>query len=78
MTVRMHRVDTELHRRPHVVVYLGLRDRAGLDAAIAAQHDPRSSVFGRSISNGCIRMPKAAQKDLLAHIHAGTPVVVID
>lgn len=38
----------------------------------------RSSVFGRSISNGCIRMPKAAQRDLLAHIHAGTPVVVID
>jgi hypothetical protein len=32
---------------PHVVVYLGLRDRAGLEAAIAAQHDPRSPAFGR-------------------------------
>lgn len=32
---------------PHVTVYLGLRDRAGLDAAIAAQQDPRSPAYGR-------------------------------
>jgi len=36
--------DTEI---PHVTVYLGLRDRAGLEAAIAAQYDPRSPAYGR-------------------------------
>jgi len=36
--------DTDV---PHVTVYLGLRDRAGLEAAIAAQHDPRSPAYGR-------------------------------
>jgi hypothetical protein len=37
---------------PHVVVYLGLRDRAGLEAAIAAQHDPRAPGFGRWLDAG--------------------------
>ena len=32
---------------PHIVVFLGIRDRAGLDAMIAAQQDPRSPRFRR-------------------------------
>ena len=36
------------------------------------------SVFGRSISNGCIRLPRAAQRVLLANIAPGTPVTVLD
>ena len=38
----------------------------------------RSSAFGRSISNGCVRMPRAAQRTLLAHLAPGTPVTVLD
>jgi hypothetical protein len=36
------------------------------------------SVFGRSISNGCIRVPQDGQRALLDHIAPGTPVTVID
>ncbi|HZP43734.1 MAG TPA: S53 family peptidase [Candidatus Binatia bacterium] len=36
-------------RLAHVTVVLGLRDPAGLDAAIAAQEDPRSPAFGRQL-----------------------------
>ena len=32
---------------PHIVVFLGIRDRPGLDAMIAAQQDPRSPRFRR-------------------------------
>jgi lipoprotein-anchoring transpeptidase ErfK/SrfK len=38
----------------------------------------RPSVFGRSVSNGCIRMPRAAQETLLNHIAPGTTLVVRD
>jgi hypothetical protein len=37
-----------------------------------------SSVFGRSVSNGCIRVPRAAQEQLLHHVAAGTTVVIRD
>ncbi|WP_433302975.1 L,D-transpeptidase [Actinoplanes sp. CA-030573] len=38
----------------------------------------RGSVFGRSVSNGCIRLPAAAQRTLLDHIGPGTVVSVVD
>jgi hypothetical protein len=38
----------------------------------------RKSAFGRSISNGCVRLPAAAQQTLLDHIGPGTPVIVLD
>lgn len=34
--------------------------------------------FGRNISNGCVRMPPAAQSVLLAEIVPGTEVMVVD
>jgi lipoprotein-anchoring transpeptidase ErfK/SrfK len=37
----------------------------------------RSSVFGRSVSNGCIRIPRAAQRRLLDEIPSGTGVSVV-
>jgi hypothetical protein len=37
----------------------------------------RPSVFGHSVSNGCIRVPKDAQRLLLTGIPAGTPVNVL-
>jgi hypothetical protein len=39
-------------RLPHVTVLLGLRDRAGLDAVIAAQQDRRSPRFRRWLEPG--------------------------
>ena len=36
------------------------------------------SAFGRSISNGCVRMPREAQKTLLKNIGPGTQVTVVD
>ena len=36
------------------------------------------SAFGRSISNGCVRVPRAGQRALLDHIGPGTPVTVVD
>jgi hypothetical protein len=38
----------------------------------------RRSAFGRSVSNGCVRLPAAAQQTLLDHIGPGTPVIVLD
>jgi hypothetical protein len=38
----------------------------------------RTSAFGRSVSNGCIRMPPAAQRTLLHHVGPGTTVHVVD
>lgn len=35
-------------------------------------------AFGRSVSNGCVRMPAAGQRKLLRHIAPGTPVTVVD
>ncbi|KUL33395.1 L,D-transpeptidase [Actinoplanes awajinensis] len=37
----------------------------------------KADVFGTSVSNGCIRMPKAAQQKLLDEIGPGTPLTVI-
>ena len=37
-----------------------------------------ASAFGRSISNGCVRVPRDGQRTLLDHIGPGTPVVVLD
>jgi L,D-transpeptidase-like protein len=37
----------------------------------------RASVFGRSVSNGCVRMPRDAQETLLANLAAGTPITVV-
>jgi hypothetical protein len=51
----------------------GLR---GAHIGIHAWYDP--SVFGRDVSNGCIRMPRAAQQVLVGHVVAGTEVVVLD
>ncbi|MEU4217263.1 L,D-transpeptidase family protein [Actinoplanes sp. NPDC026623] len=36
------------------------------------------NAFGRSVSNGCIRMPAAGQRKLLRNIAPGTPVTVVD
>jgi hypothetical protein len=38
----------------------------------------RTNVFGRSVSNGCIRVPRVGQRALLDHIAPGTPVTVVD
>ncbi|MFD0517060.1 L,D-transpeptidase [Paractinoplanes durhamensis] len=38
----------------------------------------RSSVFGRNVSNGCVRMPRDAQRTLLAQLDPGTPITVRD
>jgi len=38
----------------------------------------RASAFGRSISNGCIRVPRKGQQTLLKNIAVGTVVTVID
>ncbi|MFC7533785.1 L,D-transpeptidase [Actinoplanes sp. GCM10030250] len=37
----------------------------------------KKSAFGRSVSNGCVRMPAAAQRVLLDEIDPGTPVLVV-
>ena len=50
---------------------------AGLQGAHTGIHAwSRTSAFGRSVSNGCVRMPAAAQRKLLAEIDPGTPVLV--
>jgi lipoprotein-anchoring transpeptidase ErfK/SrfK len=51
---------------------------AGLTDAhtgIHAWYDP--SVFGKNVSNGCIRVPKAAQQQLVG-VAPGTEVLVVD
>jgi L,D-transpeptidase catalytic domain len=50
----------------------GLR---GAHIGIHAWYDP--AAFGRSVSNGCIRMPRAAQQELVGSLAAGTEVVVL-
>ncbi|MFI1996143.1 L,D-transpeptidase [Actinoplanes sp. NPDC020271] len=37
----------------------------------------KSSVFGQSVSNGCLRMPGPAQEKLVAEVGAGTPLTVL-
>jgi hypothetical protein len=52
---------------------------AGLRTAHTGIHGWYSAnAFGRSTSNGCIRMPRAAQRTLLKHIGHGTLVTVVD
>jgi lipoprotein-anchoring transpeptidase ErfK/SrfK len=58
-------------------------DRRRLPAALRGAHTGihawhRGDAFGRSVSNGCLRMPPDAQRTLLRHIPAGTPVTVVD
>jgi len=58
-------------------------DREALPASLRAGHTAihgwyRTSAFGRSISNGCIRMPRKGQRTLLKTIAMGTVVTVID
>ncbi|MGX6606720.1 L,D-transpeptidase family protein [Micromonosporaceae bacterium Da 78-11] len=58
-------------------------DRDTLSAALRDGHTAihgwyRPSAFGHSVSNGCVRIPAAAQRTLLRHIPAGTTVHVID
>jgi L,D-transpeptidase catalytic domain len=48
---------------------------ADAHTGIHAWHD--SSVFGKSVSNGCVRISKAAQKQLVS-VAPGTEVLVID
>jgi lipoprotein-anchoring transpeptidase ErfK/SrfK len=50
----------------------GLRDG---HTAIHSWYHP--SVFGHDVSNGCIRVPKAGQKELLAEIPSGTGVSIV-
>jgi hypothetical protein len=38
----------------------------------------RTSAFGRSVSNGCIRVPGAGQRALLRNIAPGTAVIVVE
>lgn len=51
----------------------GLRDA---HTGIHSWHS--ASAFGRSVSNGCVRVPRDGQRTLLDHIGPGTPVVVLD
>ena len=51
----------------------------GLRGAHTGIHSWHSaSAFGRSVSNGCVRVPRDGQRTLLDHIGPGTPVVVLD
>ena len=52
---------------------------AGLRGAHTGIHAwSRTSAFGRSVSNGCVRMPAAAQRTLLTNLLPGTTVHVVD
>jgi hypothetical protein len=76
----------------HGHVYAGLdalvlgaipEDRDALAPGLRGGHTAihgwsRESAFGRSVSNGCVRIPPAAQRTLLRHIGAGTPVHIVD
>jgi hypothetical protein len=58
-------------------------DRTSLSAGLRLAHTGihswyRSEAFGRSVSNGCIRVPKAGQHVLLKNIGPGTTVIVLD
>jgi hypothetical protein len=76
----------------HGAVYAGLdalvlaavpEDRQALAPALRGAHTGihgwhRASAFGRSVSNGCVRVPPDAQRTLLAHLGPGTTLHVID
>ena len=50
--------------------------RVDAHTGIHAWYDP--SVFGKNVSNGCVRMPKEAQELLVAEVAAGTMVLIVD
>ena len=78
--------------RTHGVVYAGLdalvlaavpEDRHALAPALRGAHTGihgwhRRSAFGHSVSNGCVRVPAAAQRVLLAHLVPGSTVHIVD
>jgi lipoprotein-anchoring transpeptidase ErfK/SrfK len=49
----------------------------GLKGAHIGIHAWYKDDFGYNKSNGCVRMPKAAQEALLGALPAGTPIVVV-
>jgi lipoprotein-anchoring transpeptidase ErfK/SrfK len=58
-------------------------DRRSLSPALRGAHTGihswyRTGVFGRHVSNGCIRVPKPGQRALLRDIDPGTAVIVLD
>jgi hypothetical protein len=58
-------------------------NRRSLPAALRGAHTGihgwyDDDAFGRSASNGCVRMPREAQRTLLKHIGHGTLVTVVD
>lgn len=58
-------------------------DRSALAPSLREAHTAihgwyRDSAFGASVSNGCVRVPKAAQRTLLQYLIPGTTVHVID
>lgn len=58
-------------------------DRAALAPALRDAHTGihgwrDEAAFGRSVSNGCLRVPPAAQRTLLAHLGPGTTVHIVD
>ncbi|MCO8276394.1 L,D-transpeptidase [Actinoplanes sp. TRM 88003] len=58
-------------------------DRDALSASLRNGHTAihawnDESAFGRSISNGCIRMPPDAQRTLLRHIPEGVVLTVVE
>src|SRR5262249_54333691 len=56
---------------PRIVVLLGVRDRPGLDATIAAQQDPRSPRFRRWLDPTEIADRFGARRDLSARARGG-------
>ncbi len=58
-------------------------DRAALAPGLRDAHTgihgwTRSSAFGRSVSNGCVRLPPKAQRTLLRQVGPGTVVHIVD
>ncbi|TDO37519.1 L,D-transpeptidase-like protein [Paractinoplanes brasiliensis] len=58
-------------------------DRDALSASLRNGHTAihawrDESAFGRSVSNGCVRMPPKVQRTLLGHIGPGTVVHVVE
>ncbi|RZU54083.1 L,D-transpeptidase-like protein [Krasilnikovia cinnamomea] len=58
-------------------------DRHAVPPALRGAHTGihswhRGGSFGKSVSNGCIRVPKSGQRRLLSAIAPGTPVSVVD
>jgi hypothetical protein len=57
-------------------------DRASAGTGLLAAHTGihawyDAGAFGKNVSNGCVRLPKTAQQQLLAHLGMGTEVVIL-